>query len=390
MQKKSRCGAGRPTVPLAVGQVLGSHGLPLDAGIRGQMEERFGQDFSAVRIHADAEAARSADAVDALAYTVGSHVVFGAGQYAPSTARGRRLMAHELTHVVQQSGHGSGAASDAAAEKEADSTADSIMSARRGGVRVASPCGRLLRQRRPSDGVDANAQAIIDAAKDAAKTPDAGKRATSLVWSILKTYYPSEAAEVREVVYDPQDPGLTTQPILSAGTLGRPCSAPTGSAGGASAIPVPTGANLQVKICVGDSFLGQVEGFARRVLQVGHELQHAAQQRAGLGGRANKNKREFGAYAWEALQDPKPGTGRISYATRLQLIDCALSILQCMSSDEQKANESRKQELLKKRAEANGKGGNDPTQPPSSCGPHPSGCSGDFHPSSTSGTGGTP
>ncbi len=66
------------------------------------MEPRFGHDFSQVRIHTDERAAETARAVNALAYTVGRDVVFGAGQYAPQTDEGRRLLAHELTHVVQQ------------------------------------------------------------------------------------------------------------------------------------------------------------------------------------------------------------------------------------------------------------------------------------------------
>jgi len=61
-------------------------------------------DFSQVRVHTDFKAAESADAVNALAYTVGSHIVFGAGQYAPSSISGKRLVAHELTHVIQQGG----------------------------------------------------------------------------------------------------------------------------------------------------------------------------------------------------------------------------------------------------------------------------------------------
>jgi hypothetical protein len=68
------------------------------------MEPRFGHNFSQVRVHADAKSAESARAVNALAYTAGRTIVFGAGQYAPETADGRRLIAHELTHVVQQRG----------------------------------------------------------------------------------------------------------------------------------------------------------------------------------------------------------------------------------------------------------------------------------------------
>jgi hypothetical protein len=69
------------------------------------MEPRFGHDFSKVRIHADAQAAESARAVSAKAYTVGQHIVFGQGRYAPQSSEGQRLIAHELTHVVQQNGN---------------------------------------------------------------------------------------------------------------------------------------------------------------------------------------------------------------------------------------------------------------------------------------------
>jgi hypothetical protein len=67
------------------------------------MEPRFGPDFSRVRVHTDAWAVKSARALNALAYTVGRDVVFGRGQYAPQSNQGRRLLAHELTHVLQQS-----------------------------------------------------------------------------------------------------------------------------------------------------------------------------------------------------------------------------------------------------------------------------------------------
>jgi hypothetical protein len=91
-------------VPSIVHEVLRSSGRPLDAAARGTLEPRFGYDFSQVRVHTDARSAESAQAVNALAYTVGRDVVFGAGRYAPQTSEGRRLIAHELTHVVQQQG----------------------------------------------------------------------------------------------------------------------------------------------------------------------------------------------------------------------------------------------------------------------------------------------
>jgi hypothetical protein len=95
----------RPLVneaPPTVQDVLRSPGQPLDLATRALFEPRFGHDFSQVRVHTDAKAAESARAINALAYTTGWDVVFGAGQYTPETSTGRRLLAHELAHVVQQ------------------------------------------------------------------------------------------------------------------------------------------------------------------------------------------------------------------------------------------------------------------------------------------------
>lgn len=77
-------------------------GAPLQAATRSYMESRLGYDFGSVRVHADQRAATAARSVRARAFTVGRDVVFGAGQYAPDSHAGRRLLAHELTHVVQQ------------------------------------------------------------------------------------------------------------------------------------------------------------------------------------------------------------------------------------------------------------------------------------------------
>jgi hypothetical protein len=88
--------------PFSVGQVLRSPGQPLDPATRSFFEPRFGHDFSRVRVHTDGAAARSAEEVGARAYAVGSHLVFSRQRYAPHSAQGQRLLAHELTHVVQQ------------------------------------------------------------------------------------------------------------------------------------------------------------------------------------------------------------------------------------------------------------------------------------------------
>jgi hypothetical protein len=89
--------------PSSTGEVSNSAGRPLDLDTRNFFEPRFEHDFSRVRVHADTEAANSARALDARAYTVGNDLVFGSGQYAPHSGPGRRLLAHELAHTVQQS-----------------------------------------------------------------------------------------------------------------------------------------------------------------------------------------------------------------------------------------------------------------------------------------------
>jgi hypothetical protein len=88
--------------PPIVHEVLQSPGQPLDAATRRLVEPRFGHNFGQVRVHTDAEAAKSAIAINANAYTVGHNIIFGAGKYQPGDTAGRQLLAHELTHVVQQ------------------------------------------------------------------------------------------------------------------------------------------------------------------------------------------------------------------------------------------------------------------------------------------------
>jgi hypothetical protein len=123
------------------------------------MEPRFGHNFREVRVHTDAEAAHSARAVNALAYTVGQDIVFGRDQYAPSTSAGTRLLAHELTHVLQQRAKSPVPPSvtnvvDQAygvAETEADNVADSIQTGFPAMTIQPVSVGRLQRQDESND-----------------------------------------------------------------------------------------------------------------------------------------------------------------------------------------------------------------------------------------------
>jgi hypothetical protein len=124
--QRSATAAAPVTVPPVVKDVLNSPGQPLDPATRTFMEPRLGHDFGQVCVHTNSQAARSAQSVNALAYTVGRHIAFDAGQYRPDTPSGRRMVAHELVHVMQQSRHGQATGHDLriagndAAEHEAE------------------------------------------------------------------------------------------------------------------------------------------------------------------------------------------------------------------------------------------------------------------------------
>ena len=99
-RKSSHSTGGR--MPAIVQRVLNSPAPSLDSNTRAFFEPRFGHDFSRVRVHSDAEAAASARAMHASAYTVGRHMAFDVGKYEPGTKEGQKLIAHELAHAVQQ------------------------------------------------------------------------------------------------------------------------------------------------------------------------------------------------------------------------------------------------------------------------------------------------
>src|SRR3989454_1372591 len=136
--------------PSLVKNVVGSGGgSPLDNDTKGFMESGLGADFDDVRVHTDAAASESARSVQAHAYTVGTDVVFQSGKYAPESDSGKRMLAHELTHVVQQrSGPVAGTPAEGGIkishpsdrfEQAAESSADRVMSAQPAGPAAASP-----------------------------------------------------------------------------------------------------------------------------------------------------------------------------------------------------------------------------------------------------------
>ena len=323
------------TAPASVDRVLASSGHPLEPALQQDMGQRFRHDFSRVRVHSGGAAEQSAREVNANAYTAGHNIVFGAGQFAPGTHKGRRLIAHELTHVVQQSGADS-ARVDQNSKKGSlspvSTTSTHVAAGTMPRVEGRARVGAI--QREDDKALDEKAKKIIGAAKNTSKGID--ERAIDAVNSIVKTYY--DPTLVEKVDYDEKDPGLTTSPI-------------------------GTGKDIKGRITVGKYFIENIDSFARRVLQVGHELQHVQQQRAGMGGPVKKNEREFLAFHWESTQPEKAATGKMPHFTRVSLIDEALRNYYCMPDADQKLHVNKKEELLKLRQteeQASKKGHKDP------------------------------
>jgi hypothetical protein len=154
--QRQASGGGPETAPPIVHDALRSPGQPLDRATRNYFEPRFGHDFGKVRIHADRQAAESAQAVNAFAYTVGQNIFFAPERYAPGTAEGNRLLAHELTHTVQQSQ--SGVSSQAgnslaigspadSSELEANAVADRLSAS--AGIHAQGPVASVHRSAMP-------------------------------------------------------------------------------------------------------------------------------------------------------------------------------------------------------------------------------------------------
>ncbi len=299
-------------VPASVQDALRSPGQPLDANTQTFMGDRFGYNFSSVRIHSDHPAAGSAQDVNALAYTIGRDVVFAPGQYTPHTQSGQRLLAHELAHVVQQS------------------------SAQAGGT--------LQRQTPRAAPVDANAQRIIDLAQDTSRP--ISERAVAVVRAIIDQYFPGDASKVSAITY-----GTSRHTGLDTTYVGR-------------------GASTTGSIDVAEEFVTNTvqRPFARRVLQVRHEIEHIEQVRSGMAGRSRSDEREFIAFYHEALGTEMAGTGRMQHSSRVSLIDAALGYYYCLSSELQTANTSRRDELVTRRAEeVRHSGHSDFPEAPTSC-----------------------
>ena len=291
-ERKTDVGTGCDSaLPPIIDEVLRSPGQPFDSRTRTFFESRFGHDFSRVRVHVDAVANQSAHSVNALAYTVGHDVVFGSGQYAPSTAAGQKLIAHELTHVVQQSMTGrignvrlGNPYSDA--EHEATQVADAIHEPRRRVVSV-STAPILAAAPKPSAKVPDLDEDVVKAAEKAISSKD---------FQVAINILLKEAASINRVdlrmldqqtmKFDPQlsQEGKTDDPVLD----------PTGN-------PIPS------KVTIGPPAFKNVSWLYSTLL---HEFVHVQQSqpikahmpvtvKGGAGDPSSTNAKEVEAYAFE-------------------------------------------------------------------------------------------
>lgn len=176
-----------------------SFGSPLPEDVRTFMETRFHHSFSSIRIHTGSDAEASARALNADAYTIGNRVVFGAGQYQPNTATGRRLIAHELSHTLQQAREShNGAASlvlgelGESLEQQADRAADAVMAGSRPPTLTRTPL-RIQRQAKEANTTTANlvsAKIPINMLSDLYGTPGAFKVASLKKGTLLRVEGP--------------------------------------------------------------------------------------------------------------------------------------------------------------------------------------------------------
>lgn len=216
-------------------------------------------------------------------------------------------------------------------QQQAGNAAVTQMIVQRDGGHTATPV--------KSTDLDETAQAIVKAAQSD-KPKD--ERAKAAVWAIITAYYPSKKSLVTDVVWDSALSGLQTH------SVGK-------------------GTKWKANIEVGEYFIDHTTGkddFARRVLQVGHELEHIEQHNRGLGGNEHYHEREFLAFYHESIAPAVAGTGRMGHATRVNLLDEAIRHYNAFSDKDKKRFADDYKALLEKRAEEQKASHKDPTDPP--------------------------
>ena len=333
-QKKALSTGNESAASAKVEEGLASPGKPLEEQTRRLMETGLGHDFSNVRVHVDDRADAAARALGANAYTAGNDIVFASGKYEPESRAGKERIAHELTHVVQQRRNSSQTVSATPAhESEARNAGANVAAGKSVTIGQAAHAGSVQFDKAKDDNaLDEKAKKILAITSNTELTKE--QRAVEVVKAIIDAYYSADKHLVDSVIFDEAKAGDG----VHAGEKFSKTSKNEESTG---------------IIAVGSKFLEQTteRHFARRVLQVGHEIEHIHQWREGLAGGQNAKEREFIAFYHEATNPEKTGTGRMVPSSRLRLIHAALDNYVCMDAKQQKAHASEQKELLTKRTE---------------------------------------
>ncbi len=204
MREEAHGDAGTEAPPV-VHEALTATGRPLDAGTRAFMEPRFGHDFSEVRVHTGALAEESARAVGARAYTVGRDIVFAGGEHAPENPLGRRLLAHELSHVVQQGAASGALHSDGILQRQPAAPAQTPQS---------------MPGQTPAQADEELEKILRAAARGKTKTGvEAMLAASVVVYRMISRYLPEYVERIAGVGYDPKGTGVTAGPTPKAGEV---------------------------------------------------------------------------------------------------------------------------------------------------------------------------
>ncbi len=272
IQKKAVAGGGAPARPAAsadVAAVVSQRGQPLAPQTRAFFERGLGHDFSGVRVHADASAFASTRNLEARAYTLGNHVVFGADQYAPDTADGRRLLGHELVHVVQQAdGHRGDQTGD-------DARNETIQRACLSGATCASPPGSATEFGTGVQSREAAARARRSAMAPARQLATGHTGRARQLETFLNSQAPGLLANIHGIFID-QD----MDPHVAAST--QDCSSMVPPITGATkpCVFVPGAVNQQALRFNTDPLAATIGGQSREDWRIGtvqtlvHEIQH--------------------------------------------------------------------------------------------------------------------
>jgi hypothetical protein len=238
-----------PFLSPTVRKVVSAGGNPLEPAFLREAERRFGEDLSAVRVHTDSDAARSADVIDADAYTYGNHIAFAQGKYRPKSSAGRRVLAHELAHVVQQRRGGTRLPSFAPGDGMLEHSADRAASA------FARGRGFVDVQGAASPGVARLPRSLNQSLNPPALRDDElrAEIAEIQLWLSINPISSPDRANLQTALADLQAEAAKRPSIATRGTVAHTGTIGTGASQGT--IEARTGEQIQVGTTKAGNFL---------------------------------------------------------------------------------------------------------------------------------------